>query len=127
MNWPKTDFKWAPSVVEFKGKYYMYSSVPCQVWAAVADSPLGPWTNLVGEGKPMIPDQTPKETITLDGECFIDDDGQAHLWYGTWWRPTMVKLKPDMRSFDGEPIQYFKNPSNPNPPRGLVQRCMEGP
>lgn len=127
MNWPKTDFKWAPSVVECKGRYYMYSSVPCQIWAAVADSPLGPWTNLVAEGKPMIPDQTPKETIVLDGECFVDDDGQAYIWYGTWWRPTVAKLKPDMHAFDGDPIQYFKNPSNPHPPRGLVQRCMEGP
>ncbi len=127
MNWPKTEFKWAPSVVACKGKFYMYSSVPCQIWAAVAESPLGPWVNLVEEGKPMIPDQTPKETITLDGECFLDDDGQAYIWYGTWWRPTMAKLKPDMRSFDGEPIQYFKNPRNPNPPQGLVQRCMEGP
>ncbi len=127
MNWPQTDFKWAPSVVEFKGKFYMYSSVPCQVWAAGADSPLGPWTNLVAEGKPMIPDQTPKETITLDGECFVDDGGQAYIWYGTWWHPTMAKLKPDLHSFDGEPIQYFKNPRNPNPPFGVVQRCMEGP
>ena len=127
MNWPRTEFKWAPSVVQRAGKYYMFNSIPCQIWGAVADSPLGPWTNLVGEGQPMIPDQTPKETITLDGECFIDDDGQAYLWYGTWWRPTVAKLKPDMHSIEGEPIQYFKNPRNPNPPMGLVQRCMEGP
>src|SRR5512135_710121 len=24
MNWPKTEFKWAPSVVACKGKFYMY-------------------------------------------------------------------------------------------------------
>ena len=128
MNWPKTEFKWAPSVVKFKDNYYMYSSVPCQIWAATADSPVGPWTNLMGEdGKEMIPDQTPKGTIVLDGEAFIDDDQSAYLWYSTWWRPTVAKLKPDMRTFDGDPIQYFKHEGLQSPPRGLVNGCMEAP
>ena len=128
MNWPKTEFKWAPSVVKFKDNYYMYNSVPCQIWAAVSDTPVGPWTNLMGEnGKEMIPDQTPKGTIVLDGEAFIDDDESVYLWYSTWWRPTVAKLKPDMRTFDGDPIQYFKHADLQDPPKGLVQRCMEGP
>ena len=128
MNWPVTEFKWAPSVVEFRGKYYMYSSVPCQIWAAVADHPAGPWTNLMGpDGKEMIPDQTPKGTIVLDAEAFIDDDESVYLWYSTWWRPTMVKLKPDMKTFDGDPIQYFKHEGLQNPPKGLVTGCMEAP
>lgn len=126
MNWPQTEFKWAPSVVEFEGRYYMFNSVPCQTWAAVADHPLGPWTNLVGEG-PMMLDQTPKETIVLDAEIFIDDDGQIYKWYGTWWRPTVVKLKSDMHTLDGDPIQYFKNPTNPEPPMGEIPFCMEAP
>ena len=97
MNWPKTDFKWAPSVVQVQSKFYMYSSVPCQIWAACADSPVGPWTNLMGaDGKEMVPDQTPKGSIVLDGEAFIDDDQSAYLWYSTWWHPTVAKLKPDM-------------------------------
>ena len=108
MNWPKTEFKWAPSVVKFRDKYYMYSSVPCQIWAAVSDTPVGPWTNLMGEdGKEMIPDQTPKGTIVLDGEAFIDEDGSVYIWYSTWWRPTVAKLKPDMHTFDGAPIQVL--------------------
>lgn len=128
MNWPQTEFKWAPSVVEHRRKYYMYSSVPCQIWAASADTPVGPWTNLMGAGgKEMIPDQTPKGTIVLDAEAFIDDDQSVYLWYSTWWRPTVVKLKPDMRSFDGDPIQYFKHEGLQNPPKGLVNGCMEAP
>ncbi|MEI7909381.1 MAG: LamG-like jellyroll fold domain-containing protein [Verrucomicrobiota bacterium] len=128
MNWPKTDFKWAPSVVQVHEKFYMFSSVPCQIWAASAESPTGPWTNLMGaEGKEMIPDQTPKGSIVLDGEAFIDDDESAYLWYSTWWHPTVAKLKPDMHSFDGEPIQYFKHDALPNPPKGLVTGCMEAP
>ena len=128
MNWPATEFKWAPSVVKAGEKYYMFSSVPCQIWAASADSPVGPWANLMGAaGKEMIPDQTPKGTIVLDGEAFIDDDQSAYLWYSTWWRPTVAKLKPDMRTFDGEPIQYFKHEGLQNPPKGLVNGCMEAP
>ncbi|MEI6604199.1 MAG: LamG-like jellyroll fold domain-containing protein [Verrucomicrobiota bacterium] len=128
MNWPKTDFKWAPSVVKFQENFYMYSSVPCQIWAASSDTPVGPWTNLMGaDGKEMIPDQTPKGSIVLDGEVFIDDDQSAYIWYSTWWHPTVAKLKRDMRSFDGEPIQYFKHDKLPNPPKGLVNGCMEAP
>jgi uncharacterized protein YdeI (BOF family) len=130
MNWPQTEFKWAPSVIKSKDKYYMFSSVPCQIWAASADSPLGPWANLMGaDGKEMIPDQTPKGTIVLDAEAFVDDDQaqSTYLWYSTWWRPTVAKLKPDMRSFDGEPIQYFKHEGLQNPPKGLVTGCMEAP
>jgi|GEM_PF-789711 len=128
MNWPTTEFKWAPSVVKTGGKYYMFTSVPCQIWAASSDSPVGPWSNLMGaNGKEMIPDQTPKGTIVLDGEAFSDDDQSVYLWYSTWWRPTVAKLKPDMRSFDGEPIQYFKHDGLQNPPRGLVTGCMEAP
>lgn len=128
MNWPQTEFKWAPSVVKFNDKYYMYSSVPCQIWAAVSDTPIGPWRNLMGENsKEMIPDQTPKGTIVLDGEAFIDDDQSVYMWYSTWWRPTVAKLKPDMHTFDGEPIQYFKHDDYQNPPKGIVEHCMEGP
>ena len=128
MNWPKTEFKWAPSVVKSGAKYYMFSSVPCQIWAASADTPVGPWTNLMGaDGKEMIPDQTPKGTIVLDGEAFIDDDQSTYLWYSTWWKPTVAKLKPDMHTFDGDPIQYFKHDGLQNPPKGLVNGCMEAP
>jgi hypothetical protein len=126
-NWPTTDFKWAPSVVKKNNKYYMYTQTPCMVWGAVSDTPLGPWTSLSPPGQPMIPDQTPKGTIVLDGECFIDTDGQNYIWYGTWWTPTMAKLNDDMCTISGTPIQYFKNPNNPNPPYGVVQGCMEAP
>ena len=106
----------------------MYSSVPCQIWAASSDTPVGPWSNLMGpDGKEMIPDQTPKGTIVLDGEAFIDDDQSVYLWYSTWWRPTVAKLKEDMKTFDGDPIQYFKHEGLQNPPKGLVQGCMEAP
>jgi hypothetical protein len=126
-NWPTTDFKWAPSVVHANGKYYLYTQVPCQVWVGVGDTPLGPWRNPLAGGGPMIPDQTPKGTITLDGECFIDDDGQAYLMYGTWWTPTIVKLNRDLISWSEPPIQFFARQGAPAASRGTVRGCMEAP
>lgn len=125
-NWPTTRQKWAPSVVYRNTKYYMYTQVPCQVWLATADSPLGPWTNAMPGGGPMIPDQTPRGTITLDGECFIDTDGQAYIAYGTWWTPTIAKLSADLTSITA-PIQYFENRNNPKALMGTVKGCMESP
>jgi beta-xylosidase len=126
-NWPNTDFKWAPSVVHANGKFYMYTQVPCQVWVGVSDTPLGPWTNPIPGGGPMILDQTPKGTITLDGECFIDTDGQAYLMYGTWWTPTIVKLNRDLISWTEKPVQFFSRQPGYTPPNGTVKGCMEAP
>lgn len=124
-NWPATAEKWAPSVVFANGKYYMFNSVPCQIWVGVSNSPLGPWKNALGEG-PLIRDQEPKGTITLDGELFQDTDGSSYLAYGTWWTPTIVKMKPDLLSFDGSPMQFFKKPGTQTP-NGLIKDCMEAP
>ena len=126
-DWPSTELKWAPSVVKKDGKYYMYNSTPCMIWGAAADNPLGPWKNMMPNGGVMIPDGTPKGSIVLDGECFIDVDGQIYMWYSTWWTPTLVKLEPDMRTY-GPPRQYFKSVTTPNPEPGYtVQGCMEAP
>ena len=126
-NWPTTTQKWAPSVVYANSQYYMYTQVPCQVWVGVGSTPLGPFTNPISGGGCMIPDQTPFRTITLDGECFIDTDGQAYLYYGTWWTPTVVKLNPDLIStVAGSAIQFFSHDSY-TPPNGTVQGCMEAP
>ncbi len=123
-NWPSTNEKWAPSVVGHNGTYTMYSQVPCKIYVATAATPLGPWTNPLPGGAALIPDQTPPGTITLDGEAFIDDDGQAYLYYGTWWRPTVVKLNPDMIStLPGSAVQYFGDKT----PYGTVKNCMEAP
>jgi len=124
-NWPQTPHKWAPSVVKANGKYYMFSSVPCQIWVGTAPTPLGPWT-LATEQGPMLTDQTPPGTITLDAEVFQDDDGSAYMAYGTWWTPTIMKLRPDLLGPQGKIIQYFKKPQTTTP-MGLIQGCMEAP
>lgn len=56
----------------------------------------------------------------IDAEAFIDDNGQAYLYWGSGWnrvnsRCFAAKLKPDMAGFDGEmrdvtPPNYFEAP-----------------
>lgn len=131
LNWPtKQDCTsptsrganvWAPSVMKgADGKYHMVVSVGNEVWVGVADHPLGPWRNALGEKKPLIPYDYKPGFHMIDAEYFIDDDGQAYLYWGSGfgWKNGkcwMVKLKPDLTTFDGEvtdvtPANYFEGP-----------------
>lgn len=130
LNWPTkractsprslASMVWAPSVVHAPdGKFYMYVSVGSEVWAGAADHPLGPWRNLLGD-KPLIPENFRPGFHMIDAEGYIDEDGQAYLYWGSGlnWkngRCWAVKLKPDMAAFDGEvhdvtPANYFEAP-----------------
>lgn len=130
LNWPtkkactsptsKGSMVWAPSVVRgVDGKFYMYVSVGSEVWAGVADAPLGPWKDANG-GKPLIEWGFRPGYHMIDAEAFIDTDGQAYLYWGSGhnWvngKCWVVKLKPDMVTFDGEvkdvtPGHYFEGP-----------------
>ena len=114
---------WAPSVVKApNGKFYMYVAVGEEIWVGVADAPLGPWRNARPDGQPLVRHKAFYFVQTIDAECFIDDDGQAYLYWGSAYsgydvegRCLAVKLKPDMISFDGEPRDvtpphYFEAP-----------------
>ena len=130
LNWPtkaactsatsKGAMVWAPSVVQgTDGKFYMYVSVGNEVWAGTADHPLGPWKNLLGD-QPLIPENYKPGYHMIDAEAFVDDDGQAYLYWGSGWnwvngKCWAVKLKPDMKTFDGDvldvtPGNYFEGP-----------------
>jgi arabinoxylan arabinofuranohydrolase len=111
---------WAPSVVRGReGRFYMYVSVHNEVWAGVADHPLGPWQNALGD-RPLIPKEFRPGFHMIDAEAFIDDDGSAWLYWGSGWgwkngRCWAVKLKSDMVTFDGDvhdvtPANYFEGP-----------------
>ncbi len=67
-------WQWAPDVEYYNGKFYMICSIDEQLGIAVADSPLGPF----------IPAENRFFTGTIDGHLFIDDDGQAYLYYVSW-------------------------------------------
>lgn len=111
---------WAPSVVRGRdGRFWMYVSVGSEVWVGTADHPLGPWRDANGS-KPLIGRNYRPGFHMIDAEAFIDDDGTAYLYWGSglnWVNGHcfVVKLKPDMVSFDGEPRDvtpghYFEGP-----------------
>ena len=100
---------WAPSVVKAKnGKLYMYVSVGSEVWVGVSSHPLGPWENARTDHSPLIRSNMFPGYHMIDAECFVDDDGQAYLYWGSGlgWvngRCFAVGLKSDMTTFDGDP------------------------
>ncbi|HLP08525.1 MAG TPA: family 43 glycosylhydrolase [Opitutaceae bacterium] len=130
LNWPTKaactsptsggSMVWAPSVVRGPdGRFHMYVSVGSEVWAGIADHPLGPWRNALGD-RPLIPGDFKPGFHMIDAEAFIDDDGATYLYWGSGhnWvngRCWAVRLKPDMVTFDGEvrdvtPANYFEGP-----------------
>ncbi len=105
MNWPTTYHYWAPDVTQGNdGKYYMYYCQPVEVYGASSDSPVGPWTPLLPDNKPMIPNYFVPGVITLDAQTFRDDDGKFYMYWGTWGiYPDhgcgVGLMNPDMKTF----------------------------
>ena len=86
---PKPPLLFAPDCLERDGKYYLYFCMPDDSeGVAVSDKPEGPF----GEIR-----QLPIGGI--DPAVFIDDDGQAYLYWGQLFSHG-VKLNDDMVSFD---------------------------
>ncbi|WP_152403660.1 glycoside hydrolase family 43 protein [Paenibacillus cellulositrophicus] len=102
---------WAPSPIERNGRYYYYFAANDiqsndelgGIGVAVADRPEGPFRDALG--KPLI-DQFYYGAQPIDPHVFVDDDGQAYLYYGGWKHCNVVKLNEDMVSIapfsDGE-------------------------
>jgi arabinoxylan arabinofuranohydrolase len=92
-SWAKPNKSWAPHCVERNGKFYFYVPVSDAIGVAVADSPTGPFVDAIGE--PLLSNYQ-----YIDPTVFVDDDGQAYLYFGNpklWY----VKLNEDMISFSG--------------------------
>ncbi|MCR4773183.1 MAG: glycoside hydrolase family 43 protein [Prevotella sp.] len=85
---------WAEQVVERNGKYYMYCPLHGHgIGVLVSDSPYGPFHDPLG--KPLV--WNPKNWYDIDPTVFIDDDGQAYMYWGnpnTYY----VRLNEDMIS-----------------------------
>ncbi|MCJ1676912.1 family 43 glycosylhydrolase [Streptomyces sp. APSN-46.1] len=93
---------WAGQAVERDGKFYWYVPVSVRatgqfaIGVAVSDSPTGPFRDALGH--PLV------ENSEIDPTVFIDDDGQAYLYWGNpnlWY----VKLNADMTSYAGSPVR----------------------
>jgi arabinoxylan arabinofuranohydrolase len=92
-------FMWAPDANFKDGKYYLYFphkmksdnigwESPWRTGVAISEHP----------GGPFIPEPSYiKGTRGTDPACFIDDDGQAYLYFGTF---QVARLKPNMIELD---------------------------
>jgi hypothetical protein len=98
---------WASHVTERNGKYYWYVTVSPKasvggafaVGVAVADHPAGPYTDALGTA--LITDEMTSDVdFDIDPAVFIDDDGQAYLYWGNG-RLKAVKLTEDMVRTEG--------------------------
>jgi hypothetical protein len=99
-----SDFRWATSaawagqVIHRNGKFYFYVPVRIggvhRIGVAVSDSPTGRFSDALG--RPLIE----SDCGDIDPTVFIDDSGQAYLY---WGNPNLcyVRLNEDMISYSG--------------------------
>ncbi len=113
ISWSSGDAN-AAQVIERNGKFYYYISTGYDhnpggiaIGVLVADNPNGPFKDVLG--KPLVTNQmttyAKHSWDDLDPSVFIDDDGQAYIFWGNgacYW----AKLKSDMITLDGE-IQFL--------------------
>jgi arabinoxylan arabinofuranohydrolase len=101
---------WAPSPVERDGKFYLYfGNSGNGIGVAMSDNPLGPFVDPLG--KPLVENSTPgvqpaQHMWLFDPMTFIDDDGQAYMYFGGNGdnNVRVIKLNKDMISVDGPAI-----------------------
>jgi arabinoxylan arabinofuranohydrolase len=116
-SWGRVD-AWAGQVVYRNNKFYYYVPIrlqgdPFGIGVGVSDKPEGPYTDAIG--KPLV-----SGGGFIDPTVFLDDDGQAYLY---WGNPTlsMVKLNPDMVSYSGDIVKIPMNATTVN------NMYLEGP
>ncbi len=102
-SWAR-DRAWAAQCIERNGKFYWYICAQTTqnnmaIGVAVADSPAGPFKDALG--KPLI---TTGSWSNIDPTVFIDNDGQAYLYWGNG-SLYYVKLNKDMVSWSGNIVE----------------------
>ena len=104
---------WAGDIVKRGGKYYFYSTVDHKtipgkaIGVAVSDSPTGPFVD--ARGTALISNDMTTHTSILwddiDPGVFIDDDGQAWIFWGNTVLK-YAKLKANMTEIDGPILSH---------------------
>lgn len=94
-NWAGDNGAWASQVIERNDKWYMYAPIQLRgIGVLVGKSPYGPWNDPLK--RPIIN----KDIYDIDPTVFIDDDGQAYLYWGNnglWY----VELTRNMLDYNG--------------------------
>lgn len=103
---------WAPTVAERDGMFYLYfGNGGGGIGVAVADNPLGPFTDPLGGTlvNSATPGVLPADNIWIfDPMTFIDDDGQAYMYFGGNGEENLrvIKLNEDMISLEGSATAF---------------------
>lgn len=105
-SWAKKT--WAPCAAERDGKTYLYfGNGGGNIGVVVGDSPVGPFKDV--KKSHLIDGRTPgvqpfQGGWLFDPGVFIDDDGQAYIYFGGNGddKARLAKLNKDMISLDGE-------------------------
>ena len=111
--WAKGE-AWAAQVIERDGKFYWYITAEHKdikgkaIGVAVADSPIGPF---VATDKALITNDmttqfTPISWEDIDPTVWIDDDGQAYMFWGNT-QCYYIKLKENMIETEGPIVPVF--------------------
>lgn len=99
-SWAKKD-AWAGQCIFRNGKFYFYVPVNQEngkgmaIGVAISTSPTGPFVDALG--KPLVH----SGNGDIDPTVFIDDDGQAYLYWGNPYLK-YIKLNEDMISYSGD-------------------------
>lgn len=92
------DNAWAPQAIERDGQYFLYvplnNNSGSRIGVAVADNPVGPFRDPLGRHLAQ------GATSNIDPTVFIDDDGQAYMYWGNGTLQ-YVRLNRDMISYSG--------------------------
>lgn len=105
-SWANKD-AWAAQCIPRNGKFYFYVPVNhrtmgMSIGVGVSDSPTGPFTDPLD--KPLVH----SGHGDIDPSVFIDDDGQAYLYWGNPYLK-YVKLNEDMISYSGDVVEVPLN------------------
>jgi GH43 family beta-xylosidase len=136
-SWGFTDF-WAPEVVEYNSKYYMYYTArwnknnSLRIGVAVSDSPRGPFKDIYDH--PLFD----FGYAAIDANVLIDEDGKKYLFYSRDCSENVVdgrheshiygiELNDDMISIKGEPVLLIKPEQGWEKVSGVEWRWNEGP
>lgn len=123
--WASRDF-WAPEVFKHNDTYYMTYSArnrqdSLRIAIATSSSPTGPFID-------QNTDVINEEGSYIDGHIFMDDDGQAYLYYSKDNYENIIdgnnvsqiygqRLSDDLLSVEGDPVllttpeQYWEDPN----------------
>ena len=95
---------WAPDCIKRNGTYYFYFCAEGKIGVATAKTPVGPFKDALG--RPLLDRKADHRLHTnpIDPYPLIDDDGQAWLYFGNGNLCQAFRLKPDMITLDGDPV-----------------------